>query len=400
MPPNPQRSTSHPQRSPEGAGAGLFRTSPVPMLLADARSRRVVRANAALGRLVGRDPVSLEGAPVRDFEHQGDGGGLEEHLVLAVACRDDAPRVRRWRGPDGSEILVEVRAVRLHEDQGTLVVLHVRDLTRETELAQREKASARTGLLLDRRHQAIGRLASGLARELDALLDGVDRLAVAQDGAGLDEPPPPGVRALLDKARAARTLVREFLAFTGQEEPEARRVRLGRVVEEAAEELRGTLPQDIGLLVRPCPHPALVDADPDHIREILGRLVDRARRVMDDGGYVVVAVEEVEVDAAFASAHPSVRPGPHAVLSVTDSGPSMDEEAQNRIFEPFFSSQELGQGSGLGLATVYGLVKRNGGTIWVTSRPGVGTAFRVYLPRVDEGERRDRARIAPGAAPA
>lgn len=392
MPPTPQRSVPTSPRNPEGAGAGagLFRTSPVPMLLADARSRRVVRANAALGRLVERDPASLEGTPIRELELQGDGAGLEEQLVLAVACRDDEPRVRRWRGPEGSEIPVEVRAVRLHEDQGTLVVLHVRDLTREAELTAREKASARTGLVLNRRHEAIGRLAAGLAQGLDALLDGVEGLGVAMDGSEPDGPPPrPRLQPLLEQARAARTLVREFLAFTGQEEPEARRVDLGQVVEEATEELRGTLPQDIGLLVRPSPHRTWVDVDPDHIREILARLMDRAMRVMDEGGYVVVAVEEVQVDTTFATSHPSVRPGPHAVLSVTDTGPAMDEEAQSRIFEPFFSSQELGQGSGLGLATAYGLVKRNGGTIWVTSRPGVGTSFRVYLPTVEVDGRGD-----------
>ncbi|HSG46176.1 MAG TPA: ATP-binding protein, partial [Longimicrobiales bacterium] len=88
----------------------------------------------------------------------------------------------------------------------------------------------------------------------------------------------------------------------------------------------------------------------------------------------------------FVATHPSTRPGPHVALSVTDTGAALDEEAQSRIFEPFFSSQELGAGSGLGLATAYGLVKRNGGTIWVTSRPGAGTTFRVYLPR--EGEAR------------
>jgi len=127
-----------------------------------------------------------------------------------------------------------------------------------------------------------------------------------------------------------------------------------------------------------------VSADPARLKEVLLHLVEHARESMPDGGYVVVATEEVELDEAFAREHPSTRPGPHALLAVSDTGRGMDEETQARIFEPFFSTRAQGAGSGMGLATVYGMVKQLGGSIWVMSRPGVGTTFRVYLPRVEE----------------
>ncbi|GMV04275.1 MAG: hypothetical protein AMXMBFR53_05560 [Gemmatimonadota bacterium] len=364
--------------------SGLFRESPLPMLLVDVRSRRITRVNHALNRLLGFDAGELEGRALRELD-TGDSTDLEEHLLLAVACGDDQPRERRWHGADGDAVPVELRAARLHGDQGTILALYVRDLRvdeKEDEVeAAAERANARQ--LLARKHEAVGRLASGLAREFGAVLDHIARTAEDLRGTGASPGPEAGsLESLLEAGEKARRLVAELLAFTGQQQTEARTVSLNQVVLDTEESLRDLLPHDIGLMVRPGPETGGVSADPVHLQEILARLVERARVAMPDGGYVVVATEEVELDADFVAQHPSTQPGPHAVLTVTDTGTALDEEAQSRIFEPFFSSQEMGQGSGLGLATAYGLVKRNGGTIWVTSRPGMGTTFRVYLPRV------------------
>jgi len=355
------------------------------MLLVDARSRRITRANHALTRLLGVDAGELEGRALGELD-TGDATDLEEHLLLAVACGDDQPRVRRWHGAGGEAVPVELRAARLHGDQGTILALYVRDLRAGEEKGDAAAESERARQLLARKHEAVGRLASGLAREFGAVLDHIARTAQELGGQGAGAGPvADGVASLLESGEKARRLVRELLAFTGQQQAEARTVSLNEVVASAEESLRDLLPHDIGLMVRPGPETGGVSADPEHLQEILARLVERARVAMPEGGYVVVATEEVELDAEFVARHPSTQPGPHAVLTVTDTGAAMDEEAQSRIFEPFFSSQELGQGSGLGLATAYGLVKRNGGTIWVTSRPGVGTTFRVYLPRVGGG---------------
>lgn len=383
--PLPQRHQAFvPDASADQIPSGLFRESPVPMLLVDARSRRIARVNAKLCGLLGFEASVLEGRTLRELD-TADPAGLEEHLLLALACGDDQPRTRRWRTSTDADVPVELRAVRLHGDQGTLLALSVRDLRAEAMKASVEEETARAGVLLARRHEAAGRLAAGLARDFGAALDDIAHMARELGGDAGEEPTASSrVRSLLDAADGARRLIREFLAFTGQEEPAGRTVSLNDVVAEAEESLRDTLPQDIGLMVRVCQSPAQIHADPAQLQEIIFRLVDRARRAMPDGGYLVLATEEVELDAEFVATHPSTRPGPHVALSVTDTGTALDEEAQSRIFEPFFSSEELGMGSGLGLATAYGLVKRNGGTIWVTSRPGMGTAFRVYLPRAGE----------------
>lgn len=380
--PLPQR---HPAFAPDASAdqipSGLFRESPVPMLLVDARSRRIARVNAKLCGLLGVAATALEGRTLREVD-TADPADLEEYLLLALACGDDEPRTRRWRTSTDADIPVELRAVRLQGDQGTLLALTVRDLRDEMLRVAGAEASARAGVLLARKHEAAGRLAAGLARDLGAALDEIAQAADEWHATdGRDPTRALRVQSLLDAAHGARRLIRDFLAFTGREEPEERTVSLNDVVTDAEDSLRDMLPQDIGLLVRLCKGPAMAHADPAQLEEILVRLVDRGRRAMVDGGYLVVATDEVELDADFAATHPSTRPGPHVTLSVTDTGTALDEEAQSRIFEPFFSSEELGTGDGLGLATAYGLVKRNGGTIWVTSRPGVGTTFRVYLPQ-------------------
>lgn len=283
----------------ERALSGLFLESPIPMALVDVRSRRITRANAALERLLGHGAGNLEGQRLREID-AGPPDEVEEHLLLALACRDDRPRKRRWSTAHGTSVPVEILAARLHGDHGTLLALYVRDTRRDDEAGEADSQAPRVGA----------------AREHEVEL-------------------PP------------------------------RTVDLNQVLEEAEATLREGLSQDIGLLVRPSPEPALVSADLGRLREVVIRLVERAHQAMPDGGYVVVSTEAVELDGDFVEEHPSVRPGHHVMLSVTDTGMGMDEAARSR------------------LATVYGIVEQSGGAIGVTSRPEIGTTFRIYLPRVE-----------------
>lgn len=382
-------SPRHPSALDAGDNAralsGLFLESPMPMALVDVRSRRIVRANDGLARLLGVTCPDLEGRSLRDLD-TGDPEEIEAHLLLALACRDNAPKRRTWSTASGASIPVELLAARLHTDQGTVLVLYVRDAREEGEGGSGVDANELRSRMAQK-HEAVGRLATGLARELEGILERVVNSAESLQ-AGASSPADIHARlgGILDAGREARALLRDLLSFTGRQALEVSTVSLREVVSGSEDSLREALPPDIGLLVRAGVSRALVSVDPVGVREVLAHLAAHARDVMPEGGYLVVAVEEVEIDEAFTREHPSTRPGPHVMLSVTDTGAGMDEETRARIFEPFSGVGRSSRGSGMGLATVYGIVKQLGGTVWVTSRPGAGTTFRIYFPKVGEAE--------------
>lgn len=369
-----------PSRAPsaERAWSGLFRESPVPMALVDTQAQRLVEANPALDSLLESPPGALRGLRLADVD-DGAASEVDEILVLALACGDHRPRRRRWTTRRGTRVAVDVQAVRLHGDQGSLVALYVVEAPKEPAA---RPADPELRAWMARKHEAVGGLASGFARELEGILGrAVSSAEALQAGDASAAGTHARVGEILEAAREARALVRDLLAYTGRQALEVHTLDLNRVLAEAEEDLREGLPQDVGLLVRPSPGALPVHADPKRLREVLAQLVENARDALPEGGYAVVATEAVVLDADFVSRHPGSREGPHALLTVSDTGTGMDEETQRRIFEPFFSTRGRGAGRGMGLATVYGIVKQFGGTIWVTSRPQVGTTFRVYLPR-------------------
>jgi CheY-like chemotaxis protein len=184
-----------------------------------------------------------------------------------------------------------------------------------------------------------------------------------------------------ESSRRARDLTRQLLAFSGRQRLQPLPVRMNRVVAEMERLLRRTIGENIRLEVGLQAEDGVVHVDPGQIDQVILNLVVNARDAMPEGGTVTVRTRNVELDEAFCRRHAGAHPGPHVVLSVQDTGIGMDAQTQAHIFEPFFTTKKAGEGTGLGLATVYGIVKQSGGNIWVESEPGRGTTFDVYFPR-------------------
>jgi len=181
----------------------------------------------------------------------------------------------------------------------------------------------------------------------------------------------------------AVNLTRQLLAFSRQQVLQPRIVDLSLVVQGLEKMLRRLIGEDVELTSSCGQLLGKLLVDPGQMEQVIINLAINARDAMPEGGKLRIETSEVELDQAYASDHVGVTPGPHVLLTVTDTGTGMDAVTQSRMFEPFFTTKEAGKGSGLGLATVFGIVRQSGGSIWVSSTLGTGTSIQVYLPMAD-----------------
>ena len=252
-------------------------------------------------------------------------------------------------------------------------------------IAIKEDITARLQLEEQLRHSqkmdAIGRLAGGVAHDFNNLLTIIQLEASAlAHNAALDADAAEGVRQITAATQHATALTRQLLAFSRKQEKEEQEVDLREIVENLAKLVRRILGEDIQLATSIPPVPVILRADPGMVEQAILNLAVNARDAMPDGGTLRIAVEAVEVGAAYVREHAGATPGLRAHLSVSDTGTGIAPEHLGRIFEPFFTTKAAGKGTGLGLATVYGVVQQHQGWITVESAVGQGSTFHLYLP--------------------
>jgi len=369
----------------------LFTHNPLPTWVSDSQSLRFLQVNEAAVRQYGYTPEDFKVMTIGDIRPSEDHASVHGDVDQSDTHNRDQEIVKHKK-KDGKTFEAEVISHPL-DYAGRNVRLVVAQNISERHLLEEQLRQAQ-------KMEAVGRLAGGVAHDFNNLLmvikghtelllnelpfsDHISRKIEQIDGA----------------ADRATTLTRQLLAFSRMQVLQPRVMNLSSVVSEMGKLLPRLIGEDIELIIRTSGNLGAIRADASQMEQVIMNLAVNARDAMPGGGKLLIETSNAELDNEYNSAHPIVQPGRYVLLAVTDTGTGMDVKTQQRIFEPFFTTKEQGKGTGLGLATVYGVVKQSEGFIWVYSEVGKGTAFKIYLPRVDQPAETLAGAPRPAATP-
>ncbi len=353
-----------------------------------------LQVNAAFCETLGYSRSELESMSFQDITHPDDLPiDVENARRLAAGEIRNYQREKRYIHRTGRIVWVLLTVSTLHGRKGEpkYFVSEMENIT--------ERKLAEEALRQAQKMEAIGLLAGGVAHDFNNLLTGIigfTELAIQR--LRPNDPARQPLSQVLATCEQAAALTQQLLAFSRRQVTEPTIFNLNDVVTSMQRLLQRLIGDKVALTTQLDPMLAPVQADVSQIEQVILNLAINARDAMPDGGRLVIATRNVDVTAVQADGEATLRPGHYASLQVTDTGVGMSPDVLQRIFEPFFTTKPVGEGTGLGLATVYGVVQQSGGAISVESEPGAGTTFRIYLPA--SAEPRTRAQeAARGYAP-
>lgn len=357
------------------------------VLVQDGRPHETIHGPACVA-VTGYAAEEFKGDPYLwiNMVHEEDRKALEEQVAGILSGVKVGPLEHRIIRKDGVLRWVRNTPVPHYDSQGRLLSYDglIQDITERKEQEAREE-ELKQQLGQAERLASIGTLAGGIAHHFNNLLTGMmghtELLLMDTDRSA---PRYASLQWIMDAGRRAADLVKKLLTFSRQEKYLPTAMNLNTAVDDAIALLRRTLPEHIAFEVKSSPDLRRVLADPVQMEQILMNLCVNARDAMPEGGTLTVETANVMLSEEDCQPYPGREPGAYVRLSVADTGVGMDQEIQQRIFDPFFTTKGVGEGTGLGLSTVYGIVQDHKGIIDLQSRAGVGTVFRVYLPAMEE----------------
>ena len=354
----------------------LFENNPQPMWVYDQNTLAFLTVNDTAIRSYGYAREEFLRMTLKDIRPEEDVPKLLEATAVPTAeFHQEGPW--RHRKKNGEIISVEIAEHPLLFDGHHACLVMATDITERLKLEEQFRQAQRM--------ESIGRLAGGVAHDFNNLLtviNGYTEMLLSSRAAG--DPANEELREIRTAGERAADLTRQLLAFSRQQVIQFSVVDINAVVSGIETFLRRLIGEDVDLIIRLASDLGAVQADPGQLQQIIMNLAVNSRDAMPDGGTLVIETSNIVLGEAYHTEHRQVPPGPYVMLAVTDTGEGMSPEVRARIFEPFYTTKELGKGTGLGLATVYGMVKHAGGWIWVYSEPKRGTTFKVYFPQTDQ----------------
>jgi two-component system, cell cycle sensor histidine kinase and response regulator CckA len=372
-----RRDAERQQRESEEQYRVLFEGNPQPMYVFDAQTLAFLAVNDAALQHYGHSREELLSMSMRDISRAEEIPALIDSIrqVPIDTASSKSFGVCAHRRKDGLVMQMDIACSRLHFQGHDAFLCLAMDVT--------EKQSLEAQLLQSQKMESVGRLAGGIAHDFNNLLGvilGYGGLLLGKIESGPDRTK---LEQIVKAGERAAGLTRQLLAFSRKQVLQPRVLDLNDLVADMEKMLRRLIGEEIQLTTL-LGGRGNVKADPGQIEQVLMNLVINARDAMPRGGQLTIQTSNIVLDESYAAERPDVRPGACVTLAVIDTGVGMTPETQRKIFEPFFTTKGLSEGTGLGLATSDGIIRQSGGHIAVTSEPGHGSTFRVYLPRVDE----------------
>jgi two-component system, cell cycle sensor histidine kinase and response regulator CckA len=356
----------------------LFEHNPLPTWLYDMESLKFLRANDAAVKLYGYSEEEFTAMSILAIRPESE---REKTLSYVGKMKPDDEEYGVWlhRTRDGSVFEAEIISHELMYAGKRVRLVVAQDVSERKQLEGQLRQAQKM--------EAVGRLAGGVAHDFNNML----MVIKGHTELLLNVLPPTDsisrkIQQIDRSADRAASLTRQLLAFSRMQVLQPQVINLNSIVDEMGKLLPRLIGEDIDLAIRGSQDLGTIRADASQMEQVIMNLAVNARDAMANGGKLLIETANADLDHSYTLSHPLMKPGRYVQLTVSDSGTGMDAETQAHIFEPFFTTKEKGKGTGLGLATVYGIVKQSGGFIWVYSELGKGTCFKIYLPRVDQAE--------------